>query len=278
MLQIVIKPDANRGESLIFAPGEPLTFEMTAALANPLHGTTVDIQTALIPVRKKEAKEIPWSDKQRVSVPVDGQLSLMVNVPLQVPEGVYTVRVSITRSAGYFRDRFLPLANTPLAEQSFELVVLDPRPPSTSAAGSWERVLEIDPTNPRWVERLPSWTQFNRIPGLNHGPLGSIRAAAVDLPLGRFIELPPTAVGSEPHWQAYSLPLEAVGTPHALEIDYPGDEEQHFGLSIVEPNAAGVVEGIHRDAGVFVDGLGAARRSKSRRSGSSFGRGHKRRC
>ena len=36
----------------------------------------------------------------------------------------------------------------------------------------------------------------------------------------------------------------------------PADEEQHFGLSIVEPNAVGVVEGIHRDAGVYVEGLG----------------------
>ena len=44
--------------------------------------------------------------------------------------------------------------------------------------------------------------------------------------------------------------------PHVLEVDYPADEEQHFGLSIVEPNAAGVVEGIHRDAGVYVEGLG----------------------
>ncbi|MEO7403674.1 MAG: hypothetical protein ABIU95_08405, partial [Burkholderiales bacterium] len=117
-------------------------------------------------------------------------------------------------------------------------------------------VLEIDPTNPRWVERLPSWTQVRFIPGLNRMAMGSMRAGTRDLPLGRFVELAPTKTADDPHWQAYSLPLEAVGTPHLLEIDYPADEEQHFGLSIIEPNAIGVIAGSQRDAGVYVEGLG----------------------
>src|SRR5204863_5269213 len=96
----------------------------------------------------------------------------------------------------------------------------------------------------------------NRIPGFNHGPLSNGRGVAIDLPLGRLVELASTAPGADPRWQAYSLPLQAVGVPHMLEIDYPADSEQHFGLSIVEPNAAGVVSGINRDAGVFVEGLG----------------------
>src|SRR5262249_20677402 len=68
--------------------------------------------------------------------------------------------------------------------------------------------------------------------------------------------LPPSGPSGDPHWQAYSLPLEAVGVPHVLEIDYPADSEQHFGISIVEPNASGFVSGSNRDAGVYVEGLG----------------------
>ena len=144
--------------------------------------------------------------------------------------------------------------------------MLDPQvrrcPP---ADAKWESVLEIDPTNPRWVERLPGWTQVRRIPGLNQVHGQHSHAAAVDLPLGRFIELPPALPGADPHWQAYSLPLEAVGVPHMLEIDYPADIEQHFGVSIVEPNAIGVVSGMNRDAGVYVEGLG---RSKTKQKQS----------
>ncbi len=198
-----------------------------------------------------------WTDIQKLPVPIEGRPTVDLNVPLQQAEGVYTVHVAVSRPSGYFRDKFFAAAAAPLAERSFEVVVIDPRPAARSASGHWVPVLEIDPTNPRWIERLPSWTQFRRIPGLsNHGSLGSIRAGAVDLPLGRFIELPPTVAGADPHWQGYTLPLEAVGVPHMLEIDYPADAEQQFGLSIVEPNAAGVVEGEYRDSGVYVEGLG----------------------
>ena len=116
--------------------------------------------------------------------------------------------------------------------------------------------LEIDPTSPHWWDRLPSWTQLRRIPGLNRGPLGSIRAASINHPFGRFVELPPTPEGGEPHWQAYSLPLQAAGVPHLLEVDFPADKEQRFGLSLLEPNSSGVVEEVVRDSGVYVEGLG----------------------
>ena len=169
-------------------------------------------------------------------------------------EGVYTIHVAASKPSG-FAERFWA-ASTRLAERTFQVVVFDPHPPAAAAGARWESVLEIDPTNPRWVERLPSWSQVGRIPGFNHGPLGNSRAVAVDLPLGRFVELASSAPAADPHWQAYSLPLEAVGVPHMLEIDYPADSEQHFGLSIVEPNASGVVAGINRDAGVYVEGLG----------------------
>ncbi len=252
-LQISFLGGAAQNNALIFAPGEQLAFELAPALPATLHGTTLDIQTTLSPARRKE---VVWSDNQKLAVPVDGQPRIDLTVPLQVAEGVYTVHISVSRASGYFRDKFFPGAATPIAERSFQIVVVGARPAASEEVGRWKKVLEIDPTNPRWVERLPSWTQFQRIPGLNHGPLGSIRAGAADLPLGRFVELPSTVKGADPHWQAYSLPLEAVGAPHLLEIDYPADEEQHFGLSIVEPNAAGIVEGVQHDAGVYVEGLG----------------------
>jgi hypothetical protein len=257
VVQILIKRDSPQQDSLIFSPGQQLSFEATLELPGSLHGTTVDIQTTLSPARRTDAPPL-WADSLKLNVPVTGRPKIDLNVPLQQPEGVYTVRVAVSRPSGYFRDKFFAGAAA-VAERTFDIVVIDPRP-AAAAAGRWSHVLEIDPTNPGWIDRLPSWTQFRRIPGLNlnHGPLGSIRAGTVSLPAGRFIELPPTAPDAESHWQAYTLPLEAVGEPHILEVDYPVAEEQHFGLTILEPNAAGVVDGAPRDVGVFVEGLGRA--------------------
>jgi hypothetical protein len=245
-----LRIDTDR-EQLLFAPGEEFGFDLTAQVADVVPGTTLDIRTTLSPARQD--KEL-WKSDQRLEVPVEGQPHIRLKVPLPGAEGVYTVRLAAIRPSG-FRDRFFG-APTPLAERSFDVVVLAAQPPAANEPPEWNTVLEIDPTSPRWWERLPTWTQLRRIPGLNHGPLGSLRAASVELPLGRFVELPPTVPGMDPHWQAYSLPLEAAGTPHLLEIEYPADQEQHFGISIVEPNAAGVIDGSGRDGGVYVEGFG----------------------
>ncbi len=251
----LVPPEALRivtdREPLIFVPGEKLAFELEAALADVVPGTTLDVHTTLSPAR---GEGTIWANEQRMEVPVEGHPRIELEVPLPAGEGVYAVRVAVLRPSG-FRERFFG-PPTPLAERSFDVVVLDARPPRTTQPPHWETVLEIDPTSPHWWERLPRWTQLRRIPGLNRGPLGSIRAGSVDLPLGRFVELPPTVAGMDPHWQAYSLPLEAAFTPHLLEIDYPGNEEQHFGVSILEPNAAGFIEGVGRDSGAFVEGFG----------------------
>ncbi|MEX0613915.1 MAG: hypothetical protein WD229_17485, partial [Pirellulales bacterium] len=239
-------------DPLIFAPGEQFLFEVRPTLADVVPGTTLDIRTTLLSARRNE---ILWSNDQRMEVPVEGQPRIPLNVTLPNSEGAYRIRVAAIRPPG-FRERFFPGAATPLAERTFDVAVLDSRPQPSTQTAEWETVLEIDPTSPRWWERLPTWTQLRRIPGLNRGPLGSIRAGAVDVPLGRFVELPPTVPRMEPHWQAYSLPLEAIGTPHLLEIEYPADEEQHFGISVVEPNSAGAIVGVGRDAGVYVEGFG----------------------
>jgi hypothetical protein len=249
---------ANR-DPLIYAPGEQCSFEMSPVIPNLTPGTDLLIQTTMTPLSPGCRKEAPWSDNQRLAVPVDGRPKVVINVPLAKTEGVYSVHVSVSRPSGFDKLWTAPsrlATSTRLAERSFQVVVLDSRPPKTATAGRWESVLEIDPTNPRWIDKLPSWTQLRRIPGLNHGALGSTIAEVKDLPLGKFVELSQTPPTGDPHWQAYSLPLETVSVPHLLEIDYPADVEQHFGVSIVEPNANGFVSGANRDAGVYVEGLG----------------------
>ncbi len=240
--------------SLIYSPAEQCDFKLRLSAFDFTPGGTIDVATSLSRAR---GGEVLWSDQQpRVPLPTSGDFTAAVSVPLPRDEGVYTLHLTLTHPPG-LRSRFLPIGGEkPLAERSFQVVVVDAnakQSPST-AETIWKPVLEIDPANPRWWQSLPSFIQ--RLPGVPRGPLGSIAAKAVDLPTGRYIELPASSTRSEPHWQAYPLPVERIGEPHLLEVEYPADEEQHFGLSIVEPNAAGRVVPIGRDSGVYVDGLG----------------------
>ena len=71
-----------------------------------------------------------WKDNQKISVPVSGKPTVDLTVPLQQPDGAYTVRVVVSRPSGYFRDKFFVGGGAAsLAERSFEIVVIDPRPP-----------------------------------------------------------------------------------------------------------------------------------------------------
>lgn len=247
-------------DTLIFTPGEQFTFDVQPLLDGIDPSTTIDIDTTLTPARSFRTV---WNHNQRLPVPVEGPATATIRIPLPRQEGVYDIRLSITRPPG-FRQRFLPGGVIPtLAERTFQVVVLEPNPPLPASDATWQSVLEIDPASPRWWERLPEWTRIDRIPGLARRPLGSQRSVAVPSLIGTLVELPPTTTGSDPHWQAYSLPLQSVGTPHLLEIEYPDDQEQHLGISIVEPNAAGRAVPIGRDSGVYVEGLGRSESAES---------------
>jgi hypothetical protein len=244
-------------DSMIFAPGEQFTFDVQPLLEEIGPGTTIDIEAKLTVGRSGNSV---WDFDQRLPVPVDGPAVATLHVPLPHDEGVYQFHVAVLRPPG-FRNRFLPGgAAKPLAERTFQVVVLNPVRTPPAADARWQTVLDIDPANPGWWDRLPDWTQVRRIPGLSKRPLGSTRANTIVLPLGNFVELPPikAAHDSEPDWQAYPLPVEADGTPHMLEIEYPNDQEQQLGISILEPNAAGKLVPISRDSGVYVEGLGHA--------------------
>jgi hypothetical protein len=254
-LQIV----ADR-EQLIFAPSERFAFELRPSLPDVDPGTTLDIHTSLSSSRVNETL---WSDHQSIAVPVERKPTLVVNVPLPTTEGVYTIRVAASQPPG-FRERFLPGGAPPLATRSFEIVVIDSSSAPSTQPGAWEEILTIDPTNPRWWERSPAWPQLPRIPGLSRGPLGSTRATSIEHSLGRFIELPRTVAGNEPHWQAYSLPLEAPGAPHMLEIDYPADEPQSFSVSLLENNTSDPAQVVAASSGVYVEGLGLGEQTTHR--------------
>ncbi|MEX2188543.1 MAG: family 10 glycosylhydrolase, partial [Pirellulales bacterium] len=52
-------------------------------------------------------------------------------------------------------------------------------------------------------------------------------------------------------WEALPLPVEQIGMPHVVEVEYPSDMAQSLGISILDPNAAGELVPVGLDSGVY---------------------------
>ena len=248
--------------SMVFAPGDTFTFRMdttrlpvdpdekirfVAELKNPY----VDK-----PVWQKEIKPV-WQSEQTVTA---GEVKMLRwEVPLDVEEGIYQLTIAANRP-GWIS---LPQAvDTPLvrsrsrASRMLELVVLDPRRPKIPAAENlgdlktMKVVEEIDPTHPEWWKRFAQLPQLPGLPRLWNGPLGNKRSSVIQHPLGAVVELRPNGGSGDLSWEAYTIPIKEPGRPHMLEVRYPSDHPQTFGVSIVEPNQSGAAQLANLDTGV----------------------------
>src|SRR5262245_17687996 len=165
-------------DTLIFEPGDRFTFTVRPVLDELSPTTTIDVATTRSSARGGAAL---WSDApQRLTVPANGQPMATVNMPVPMEEGVYQVQVSVSHPPGV-RKTFFPMGSTkPIVERTFQIVVMKPTADATTKDTKWRTVLDIDPANPRWYQRLPEWTQVQRIPGFAPRPLGSLRAGVVN--------------------------------------------------------------------------------------------------
>jgi len=237
-------------EQLLFQPEEQFDFDVALAHPEIEPGSSVDLNVELLPAR---GTNVLWSNPQRVPVPVDQPPRIPLSVPLPGEEGAYTLRVTVTKPAG-FHERWVPgAAPKPISERCFQVVVFDPKKATAAVADSWRTLLEIDPTQPAWWKRLPDWVWLPAAKFMPKGPLGSTPAKIVDHSQGKFVELSPHAANQPAEWQAYPLPIGRPGSPHLIEVEYPTDEPQELGISLVEPNAAGRVVPPGQDSGALLD-------------------------
>lgn len=223
---------------LVFAPGESIEFEAEPyEIGQSVSG--MQLQTEFV--------SFPGEQKMGVS-----DVSLTAGktaVKLTAPEaeGVYNLRL-VVGPPSRIKQR-LRLAQ-PIAERTVQFVVLAAKSPQTSGDPLTTKVVEINPMNSRWWERL---TSLPTIPGFRKGPLGNGDAAPWEHPtLGPFIQLGPGGAAPDVSWEAYPLPIHQTGAAHVLEVEYPSDVPQTMGISVLEPNAAGEVAPIGLDSGLNV--------------------------
>ena len=204
-------------EALVFGPGETLRLNVET---RGLGGGSQRLQAEVCEARtRRPVREAVAFEAGTTATPVE--------VALPETEGVYDVVLS-TAARGLSKRLGL---NRRVVERVVQVVVIHDEPLSTNDGGVLElkKLVEIDPaTNPRWWERL---TSFPLLPGMRRGPLGNGDAHSWQHSLGSLIQLGPQ--GREPNlsWEAYPVPISRPGVPHVLEVEYPSDVPQAWGLA-----------------------------------------------
>jgi hypothetical protein len=227
-------------DHLVFEPGEKLELEVAANPVDVAAGSTYLLAASLLAGRSE--RQI-WSEDLELKSDAGGTPApVSVAVPLPMDEGVYDVRLAI------FPKRLTTtlVRGKPLFSRKVQVVVVAPVKRIDPQPVAWQSVLEIDPANPKWWERMARLPSSLRLPNLPPQPVGSGPAKTRTSLERTWVELPPSG------WQAYPLTVETPGLPHILEIEYPSDVEQTLAISIVEPNAAGQVAPIGLDSGIDV--------------------------
>jgi hypothetical protein len=226
-------------EGLVFAPGE--VFEPTLEphqLGLPA-GTPLKIKVQLTAAGART-----WSREYDTTTPAEGAPATAVPLEIKLPETEGVCELAISAVNASLRERLA--WKKPLAERNIQLIVVGDKAPRAPTADmqTLVKVVEIDPANPKSRE----WARM-AIP--RKEPMTSENSARWDHPkLGPLVQL-----GSKPEeagWDAYPLSIANPGQPHVLEVEYPSDVPQSLGISLLEPNAAGMVMPVGLDSGVYV--------------------------
>jgi len=223
-------------DNLVFGPGDSFQFAISVHLLE-LNVPSLRYQAQ---ISTSPGGQRVWSQEYE-----SGAEGTETSVEIKVPEeeGVYDLTIVAMQPRVRLR------MAKPLVERKIQFVVIDKKPQEETSPAPLTKVVEINPMNPHWWDRLPS---LPLIPGLRKG-VGNGDAANWEHPkLGPLVQLGSGNEGNDISWEAYPLPISTPGQSHVLEIEYPTDVPQALGISVMEPNAAGAVTPIGLDSGVYI--------------------------
>ncbi len=235
-------------DHLVFQPNEVWNLGLETDLAKELGEGPVQLEIRL---HRTGGKKVLWQAGRQLEPKGMVNESSEFEIICPDQEGAYRLTIS-ARHLENLATRFLPGQQAKLlASRDVEFVVVDPLAKQPLLTDHLELLLSIDPANPRWWQRLPSWAQVTRLRGGAGGRIGNIQPVLRQSAQGNLVELPSAPKEGDPYWQSYSLAVRDIGKPHVVELQYPLSLEQHLAISVIEPDAAGRVATCYRDSGLI---------------------------
>ncbi|GAA4428871.1 family 10 glycosylhydrolase [Bremerella cremea] len=235
-----IRTDLNR-DHLVFAPEETFRATITGYRTNFPPGTSVQVLVKLRPAR---AGRSIWEKTFTTAVDNRGDIHLGEAIDVEVPvdEGVYELVVLMTEQ----RLTSLVFASKPTHQRVLQFVVIDPELEFTPSQEDPRPIASFDPTAADWWPRLSKLASYSLWQKSKTSELHNNLTKTIDHNERKWQQLQPTG------WHAYPLPIEAIGAPLVVEVEYPSELPQSLGISIIEPDAAGMITPIGIDSGVEV--------------------------
>jgi hypothetical protein len=231
---------------LVFYPAETWTIDIVPHWLPARVGSPQVCALSLVNARNSE--EV-WAHHQPITADSHGRIPPIRGLAIPIPdqEGVYNLEIRLASAGRRItppfksertnlrrRVQFVVVANEPLSA--------DPAEPTADRV-----VLEFDPAQPRWWERLTRLHQWKLLPGIrSDGPLGNHKPERWKHDGRDWTRL------RESGWQAYPLPIDEIGAAHEVEIEFPGNVSQTTIFSIIEPNPSGKVLPIGLDSGIDI--------------------------
>ena len=276
---------------LVHRPGDRLRVSIEPILATRLQGGhAVELRMRLkspqgVEVAAQTAPLSPLADDPAAAT---GRgftefAPVMFDVSLPADDGVSVVELEAVERGGLRWSR-------PLASRAIEIVALGEGLVEPAGNEPWKPVYELDPGSPRLLERLRRLPGVS-LPSMPFPemPLPSLSMSSVPLPklpsvplpavpmpnvsamvprlsgllphghstlvthsLGPMLRLPPAERSGTPAWEGIVLAGVQPGLPHAVEIEYPTDQDATVGVVVLEADAAGVVVQTRHSGGFTV--------------------------
>lgn len=227
-------------DAFLFQPGESLEFRVVPNYLADAAGARIRVQARLLGVTNKTDA---WQQEQQAQLDEEGSApGIAFSLTAPEHEGVYDIELQVSRQRGL--GLWQPLSGGRRVQ--FLVLSRDPRLPDSTTELPVETVVDIDPARPSWWQRLPNIPMLQSL----RKPLGSGDMSVRHSPFGDLVQL--GADQQNVGWEAYPLPIQKPGEAHIVEVQYPSDTPQTLGISIVEPNQAGVLTPVGLDSGVYV--------------------------
>lgn len=227
-----IRVDINR-EHLVFAPGETATLNIAPHLISELAGRQANLKATITPARQVR----PLLTRQSWSVQMDDYGSnLPVQWNFQVPkeEGVYDIHLDV--EPRWYQASFAASRNS----RRVQFVVIDSKAPAVAVPETWRSIGQM-----RLDGKRNSPGLFPR-PNALRGLAGMSAEPAVANAAAEWQTLAPAG------WKTIELPIEQIGRPHRIVIEYRCTAELAAGFSILQPDESGNIPSIGVDSGAAV--------------------------